>query len=229
MDVGRLGGHIMATISQLLEVIANEALGKNIRTAIHDAISQLDTNKEPKLTAGTTSQYYKGNKTWEDFATSVRTSVLTGLSTTTNVAITAADSILTALGKIQAQLNNKVNVVAGKGLSTNDYTTAEKSKLSDIASGANNYVHPSTHSADIIVETTSKRFVSNSQIAGWNNKADPIDSAVGIGNKTVTGVALVMKDENGYYMREDGLGNCMLCYSANGHFAFPLDAIAVAE
>lgn len=32
----------------------------------------------------------------------------------------------------------------GKGLSTNDYTTAEKTKLSGIATGANNYTHPTT-------------------------------------------------------------------------------------
>lgn len=31
---------------------------------------------------------------------------------------------------------------AGKGLSTNDYTTAEKEKLAGIAVGANNYTHP---------------------------------------------------------------------------------------
>jgi len=31
---------------------------------------------------------------------------------------------------------------AGKGLSTNDYTTTEKEKLAGIAEGANNYTHP---------------------------------------------------------------------------------------
>ena len=40
-------------------------------------------------------------------------------------------------------LSGKVDKVAGKGLSTNDYTTAEKTKLAGIAAGANNYVHPS--------------------------------------------------------------------------------------
>lgn len=40
-------------------------------------------------------------------------------------------------------LSGKVDKVAGKGLSTNDYTTAEKTKLAGIAEGANNYVHPS--------------------------------------------------------------------------------------
>lgn len=40
-------------------------------------------------------------------------------------------------------LSGKVDKVAGKGLSTNDYTTAEKTKLAGIADGANKYVHPS--------------------------------------------------------------------------------------
>lgn len=40
-------------------------------------------------------------------------------------------------------LSGKVDKVAGKGLPTNDYTTAEKTKLAGIAEGANKYVHPS--------------------------------------------------------------------------------------
>lgn len=43
-------------------------------------------------------------------------------------------------------LSGKVDKVAGKGLSTNDYTTAEKTKLAGIAEDANKYVHP-THTA----------------------------------------------------------------------------------
>ena len=55
------------------------------------------------------------------------------------------DSILkTALGKIKAWGEGKfVAQETGKGLSTNDYTTAEKTKLSGIAEVANKYVHPS--------------------------------------------------------------------------------------
>ena len=39
-------------------------------------------------------------------------------------------------------LSGKVDKVSGKGLSTNDYTTAEKNKLAGIAAGANKYTHP---------------------------------------------------------------------------------------
>lgn len=38
--------------------------------------------------------------------------------------------------------SSKVDKVNGKGLSTNDYTTAEKNKLSGIEEGANKYSHP---------------------------------------------------------------------------------------
>lgn len=46
------------------------------------------------------------------------------------------------LSSIKNQLSNKVDKVSGKGLSTNDYTTAEKQKLSGIAANANNYTLP---------------------------------------------------------------------------------------
>lgn len=48
-------------------------------------------------------------------------------------AIEANESVVDALN---AAIGNKVDKVSGKGLSTNDYTTTEKNKLSGIASGA---------------------------------------------------------------------------------------------
>lgn len=46
--------------------------------------------------------------------------------------------------QIKLKLNGKVDVVDGKGLSTNDFTNEEKSKLSNIESGANKYTHPTS-------------------------------------------------------------------------------------
>ena len=43
---------------------------------------------------------------------------------------------------INAALEHKVDKVAGKGLSTEDYTTAEKNKLRDIAPNAEANVNP---------------------------------------------------------------------------------------
>lgn len=45
-----------------------------------------------------------------DFATSVRAAVLTGLSLVTGTAITAADSVLVAMGKLQKQITDLIAV-----------------------------------------------------------------------------------------------------------------------
>lgn len=44
--------------------------------------------------------------------------------------------IISNIDGLQSALDKKVNAVEGKGLSTNDYTTAEKNKLAGIAAGA---------------------------------------------------------------------------------------------
>ena len=46
------------------------------------------------------------------------------------------------IGKIKTLLGAKVDKVTGKGLSTEDYTTAEKTKLGTVAENANNYSLP---------------------------------------------------------------------------------------
>lgn len=56
------------------------------------------------------------------------------------MAFLSYDGLLYLWQKIKALLANKVDKVDGKGLSTNDYTTAEKNKLA----GLKNYTHPTT-------------------------------------------------------------------------------------
>ncbi|KAA1180706.1 pectinesterase family protein [Paenibacillus sp. B2(2019)] len=68
-------------------------------------------------------------------------------------------------------VTGKVDKVTGKQLSTNDYTTAEKTKLAGIATGATNYTHPETHPPSIIAQDASNRFVTDTEKAAWNGKA----------------------------------------------------------
>lgn len=46
--------------------------------------------------------------------------------------------------QIKSRLSDKVDKIEGKGLSTNDYTTADKDKLFGIEEGANKYIHPAS-------------------------------------------------------------------------------------
>ena len=71
--------------------------------------------------------------------------------------------------------NNKVTQAAGKGLSSNDYTSVEKSKLKGIETGANKYIHPGSHPANMITQDASHRFVSDTEKTIWNNKANKAD------------------------------------------------------
>lgn len=77
------------------------------------------------------------------------------------------------ISKIKAALSGKVDVVSGKGLSTNDYTSAEKQKLSGIANGAQvNVIEsvkvngtkltPSSKAVDVTVPTKTSQLTNDS-------------------------------------------------------------------
>lgn len=53
------------------------------------------------------------------------------------------------------------------------HTTAdEKTKLAGIEANANNYTHPSSHSANMITEDSTHRFVTDTEKSVWNSKSD---------------------------------------------------------
>ena len=68
-----------------------------------------------------------------------------------DVKVTVDNGIIYAtVQELLDMADTKVDKVAGKGLSSEDYTTAEKNKLAGIESGANKYVHPATHPVNMI-------------------------------------------------------------------------------
>lgn len=75
------------------------------------------------------------------------------------MAFLSYDGLLYFWQKIKALLAGKVDKVDGKGLSTNDYTTAEKNKLA----GLKNYTHPTTSGNKHIPAGGSAN-----QILGWS-------------------------------------------------------------
>ena len=65
------------------------------------------------------------------------------------------DSNIARVNNVKTLVEQKVDKEAGKGLSTNDFTTAEKNKLAGIAENANNYTLPVASSTLGGVKTTS--------------------------------------------------------------------------
>lgn len=72
--------------------------------------------------------------------------------------------------EMTTELNKKVDKVTGKGLSSNDYTSEEKTKLAGVEPNANKYTHPATHPASMITESQTKQFSSHAEKESWNSK-----------------------------------------------------------
>lgn len=86
---------------------------------------------------------------------------------------------------------SKQDKEVGKGLSTNDFSTADKDKLAGVEVGATNYQHPVNHPASVITQDASNRFVTDAEKVSWNSK--------GVGDVTLTGAqTLTNKTLTGY-------------------------------
>lgn len=91
------------------------------------------------------------------------------------------------MDKIDAEFDNKVDKELDKGLSSNDYTDAEKTKLNQIEAGANNYAHPVSHLPSIIVQDANNRFVTDAEKAAWNSKQEKAYANAGAHNSIYRG------------------------------------------
>ena len=108
------------------------------------------------------------------------------------------DNLNQSVSNINGELDKKVDKVTGKGLSTNDYTTAQKNKLSGIASGAEVNVQAdwnvtnSSSDAYIKNKPTIDTTLSSSSINAVQNKV--INTALGGKVDKVTGKGLSTND-----------------------------------
>ena len=106
---------------------------------------------------------------------------------------------------VQTQLNDKVDKITGKGLSTNDYTSTEKTKLSGIEEGAQkNTITGVKGSAETTYRTGNVNITAtNIGLGNVNNTSDaekPISTATqtALNGKqaTITGAATTITDNN---------------------------------
>lgn len=81
--------------------------------------------KEPKIpqkgsSSSDDNYYWGGRKTWQDLFSKVRSVTLTGLSTASDAVVSATDTILSAIGKLQSQITNSVQkaYLSGTGAPT---------------------------------------------------------------------------------------------------------------
>lgn len=104
----------------------------------------------------------------------LKTTTINGKALSSNITLVASDfSDIYSKTQVDTALNGKVDKVSGKGLSTNDYTTAEKNKLDGIATGAqvnvietikvnNSALTPSSKAVNITVPTKTSQITNDS-------------------------------------------------------------------
>lgn len=121
------------------------------------------------------------------------------------------DGLLYFWQKIKAKLADKVDKVEGKGLSTNDFSAAYKTKLDGIANGANNYSHPTSSGNKHIPAGGSVGQIlrwSSDGTAQWGNDNNTTYSAFkGATSSAAGGSGLVpapTAGKQGQYLRGDG-------------------------
>lgn len=94
---------------------------------------------------------------------------------------------------VAADIANKVDKVEGKQLSTEDFTTAEKTKLAGIEENANNYVHPTDGS--IVTNAFVKVTVNTAGHVTGTTTVVKSDIATIVGEATTSANGLMSADD----------------------------------
>ncbi|WP_252244774.1 MULTISPECIES: hypothetical protein [unclassified Clostridium] len=85
-------------------------------------------------------------------------------------------------GTMTKQLTTKVDKAQGKQLTDENYTLAEKNKLTKVENEANKYIHPANHSVDIIVDNPNKRFTNDAEksknLESYNKKHEHVNKSI---------------------------------------------------
>ena len=115
----------------------------------------------------------------------------------TSFPTTPSDTHVPSTKLVKNSLEDKVDKVTGKGLSTEDYTSTEKTKLSGIETGANNYTHPSSKQCNYAPDLSN--YVQKSSTTGLlKNDGSIMTSGTGssnwaVGNHTHSGYVSATK------------------------------------
>ena len=130
------------------------------------------SQKEPNISAkgsdtASDNFYYGGRKQWIDLLYKVRNTALSGLDTSTAQTIAATDTMLAAMGKLQAQITQSSTEVSG-----------------DIAAIESDITDLQTNKADK-TELPNKVISVTLTTAGWTSSVDGIYSQ-GITNSAIT-------------------------------------------
>lgn len=137
-------GQNKVNISDVINTLTSTETTKPLAAAQGKALNDLITaltstvsGKEAAIATSTADKYFAGDKSWKTFATDVLGTALSGLSLLSGVAITASDSIISALGKLQKQVTDRLSKTAGGTISgAVMFASQQTSGIVDMAAGS---------------------------------------------------------------------------------------------
>lgn len=130
----------------------------------------------------------------------VRETVLTGLSLATNAVISATDTVLSAFGKLQAQITANLSTLTSHTSNTSNPHSVTKSQVGlsnvDNTSDANKPVSTATQTAlnakqATLVSGTNIKTVNNTTLLGSGNVAVQATLVSGTNIKTINGTSVL--------------------------------------
>lgn len=135
---------IKANTDAITKLNGADTVDGSVDKKIKDAINKFATDVSDNNTVDTFKELidyaasHQGEYSTLSGEVQKNTTAITTLNGTGagSVSKTVSDAVDAAKTELQGNIDNKVDKVGGKGLSTNDYTTAEKTKLTGIAEGA---------------------------------------------------------------------------------------------
>ena len=141
--------------------------------------------------------------TISNFAVTVRATVLTGLSTASSAAVAAGDTILVAVGKLQAQITNRVSLTGNEtitGVKTFSSSPIVPAPTTDLQAATKKYVDDnggSTFAGARVIRTTNI-FIPSTNPYTWNSKDFDTDSYFNSG--VSTSKFIIPSGQAGFYM-----------------------------
>lgn len=196
----------LATYPSLTEL----AYAKGVTSSIQPQID----NKQPTITAGTTAQYYRGDKTMQDLNPAVIGSVLAGFSAGSGT-VASTDTVLQAFNKLAGNQDLKANLAGTQTFTgVHNFPTASTGATGNQAATLD-FVHDAINN-DVTIQKIVDNPVNyanvdsgNSSIAVLVGSANERAFEVITGNGTERGLIQVDNNSSGF-KSETATGTCEL-------------------
>lgn len=164
-DLSILIGQIIVKVGEETATLIDSAFGKEFTPAAINTHNDLSF-----IQGGGGAEYYhltqSENNKVVNFASTVRGTILTGISFLVDTAILATDTVLEALGKLQKQVDGKEPALATPVAPTTKYYRGDKSwqTLNSVSVGLGSVVNADTTTTANIADSTNKRFSTDAQL-----------------------------------------------------------------